>query len=133
MNVLGKLLFAILGVGTVVAIASSKDGESKKKETPPTKKGKYTPQPYSVSLKKYGHLKMLKDYPKKIRWFEPNGEYENRTFEKWVAENNKWIEIDSVEFNYYEVSAEDNTNYEYNAHSKRENGKKVFYLEKKIN
>jgi hypothetical protein len=129
MNGLVKALLAILGVGAVVAIASSKE-EPKKKETTQTKKGKYTPQPYSVSLKKYGHLKSLKDYPKKIRWYEPNGEYENRTFEKWDDKNDKWIEIDSVEFDYYETSAEDNTDYEYKRKAKNEGGKRVFYLQK---
>jgi hypothetical protein len=130
MNGLVKALLAILGVGAVVAIASSKEDEPKKKETTQTKKGKYTPQPYSVSLKKYGHLKSLKDYPKKIRWYEPNGEYENRTFEKWDDKNDKWIEIDSVEFDYYETSAEDNTDYEYKRKAKNEGGKRVFYLQK---
>jgi hypothetical protein len=116
MNNLLKGLLAVIGIGGVYYYVTSKkeDVDSKQTKSSNTKKkGKYNPQPYSVSLKKYGHLKSLKDYPKKIRYYEPDGEYENRTFEKWNSRTKKWKEIDSVEFDYFNVSAEDNIGYEY--------------------
>ncbi len=68
-------------------------------------KGKFTGEkPYQVSLDTYGHIKDIKKYPKKLRWYEPNGEWHNRTYEKW--DGKKWVEIDSVELAYYEVSVE---------------------------
>ena len=116
MNNLLKGLLAVVGIGGIYYYATSNKEDGDSKETKPSntnKKGKYNPQPYSVSLKKYGHLTSLKDYPKKIRWYEPDCEYENRTFEKWNSKTKKWKEIDSVEFDYFNVSAEDNIGYEY--------------------
>ncbi len=121
-----KILLGLIGIGAVGAAVHSKGGEHKKSEEP-KKKGKYNPQPYSVSLKKYGHLKSLKDYPKKLRWYEPKGEYENRTFDKWNGK--EWIEIDSVEYDYYMASVDDNTDYEYKR-AKSEKGKTVYTLVK---
>ncbi len=116
----GVVLAAVAGLATGAVIGTKVKGDKDKTEPAKnevdTSNWKYKgAQPYNVSLEKYGHLKKFKEYPKKIRWYEPNGVYENRTFEKWNTTTKKWKEIDSVEFDYFLVSLEE-TNSDYTYH-----------------
>jgi hypothetical protein len=118
------MLPLILGAVALGAIVIAKSSNSKNANN----SNKGAKQTYSESLKKYGHLKSIKDYPTKIRWFEPKGDYSKRTYEKYVK--GKWVKIEQIEFDYFNVSAEENINMEYVRSKKVLGGKRVWDLVK---
>ncbi len=131
------MLGAAIGVvGTLGVQKMEKDKQNV--AVPKTDKTDYHPESYLASLKKYGHLKDLKDYPNQIRWYDPKYDdnktadenHKNRIYEK-LTENKKWEKISHLEYQYYFVSAKDNTDYKYFQKKKSEAGKRVYYLLKK--